>query len=327
MEVPSFPIHRARRLRRDENIRSLVRETTLSLDDLIYPIFVRHGEGVVEEVPSMPGVFRYSVDRVADAVKEARDLGIKAVILFGIPDHKDEVGSDTWSDEGIIQRTLRVLKKEVPDMYLITDVCFCEYTSHGHCGVLKDHEVDNDATLENLRKQVVSHAQNGADMVAPSGMMDGMVQAIRSALDSAGFYHVPIMAYSAKFASAFYGPFRDAAESAPSFGDRRGYQMDPANSREAIKEVLLDVIEGADVVMVKPALAYLDIIAKVREKVLLPVCAYNVSGEYSLIKAAGKMGWVDEERVMMEVLLSIKRAGADMIITYFAKEAARLIGR
>ena len=327
MEVPSFPIHRARRLRRDENIRSLVRETTLSLDDLIYPIFVRHGEGVVEEVPSMPGVFRYSVDRVADAVKEARDLGIKAVILFGIPDHKDEVGSDTWSDEGIIQRTLRVLKKEVPDMYLITDVCFCEYTSHGHCGVLKDHEVDNDATLENLRKQVVSHAQNGADMVAPSGMMDGMVQAIRSALDSAGFYHVPIMAYSAKFASAFYGPFRDAAESAPSFGDRRGYQMDPANSREAIKEVLLDVIEGADVVMVKPALAYLDIIAKVRESVLLPVCAYNVSGEYSLIKAAGKMGWIDEERVMMEVLLSIKRAGADMIITYFAKEAARLIGR
>ena len=327
MEVPSFPIHRARRLRRGENIRSLVRETTLTIDDLIYPVFVRHGEGVIEEVPSMPGVFRYSVDRVADAVKEARDLGIKAVILFGIPDHKDEVGSDTWSDEGIIQRTLRVLKKEVPDMYLITDVCFCEYTSHGHCGVLRDHEVDNDATLENLRKQVVSHAQNGADMVAPSGMMDGMVQAIRSALDSAGFSHVPIMAYSAKFASAFYGPFRDAAESAPSFGDRRGYQMDPANSREAIKEVLLDVIEGADVVMVKPALAYLDIIAKVRESVLLPVCAYNVSGEYSLIKAAGKMGWVDEERVMMEVLLSIKRAGADMIITYFAKEAARLIGR
>jgi len=327
MEVPSFPIHRARRLRRKESIRSLVRETTLTLDDLIYPIFVRHGEGVVEEVPSMPGVFRYSVDRVADAVKEARDLGIKAVILFGIPEHKDEAGSDTWSDEGIIQRTLRVLKKEVPEMYLITDVCFCEYTSHGHCGVLHDHEVDNDATLENLRKQVVSHARNGADMVAPSGMMDGMVQAIRSALDSAGFSHIPIMAYSAKFASAFYGPFRDAAESAPSFGDRRGYQMDPANSREAIKEVLLDVIEGADIVMVKPGLAYLDIIAKVKENTLLPVCAYNVSGEYSMIRAAGKLSWIDEEKVMLETLLSMKRAGADIIITYFAKEVAEIISR
>ncbi|RLJ71406.1 porphobilinogen synthase [Hydrogenivirga caldilitoris] len=325
--VSEFPKHRPRRLRRNENIRSLVRENHLTLDDLIYPIFIRYGENMVEEVPSMPGVYRYSVDRVADAVKEARDLGIKAVILFGIPEHKDEVGSDTWSDEGIIQRTLRVLKKEVPEMYLITDVCFCEYTSHGHCGVLHDHEVDNDATLENLKKQVVSHAENGADMVAPSGMMDGMVRAIREALDSAGYTHIPIMAYSAKFASAFYGPFRDAAESAPSFGDRRSYQMDPANSREALKEVLLDVQEGADIVMVKPALAYLDIIYKVKEHTLLPVCAYNVSGEYSMVKAAGKLGWIDEKKVMVETLLSMKRAGADMIITYFAKEVAQMINK
>ena len=327
MEVPAFPLLRGRRLRRNENIRGLVRENRITHDDLIYPIFVRYGENVVEEVPSMPGVFRYSVDKVADAVKEVRDLGIPAVIIFGIPEHKDEVGSDTWSDEGIVQKTLRVLKKEVPEMYLITDVCFCEYTSHGHCGVLHDHEVDNDATLENLQKQVVSHAQNGADMVAPSGMMDGMVRSIRIALDDAGFSHIPIMAYSAKFASAFYGPFRDAAESAPSFGDRRSYQMDPANSREALKEVLMDVQEGADVVMVKPALAYLDIITKVKENTLLPVCAYNVSGEYSMVKAAGKLGWIDEKRVMLESLISMKRAGADMIITYFAKEVAEMINR
>ncbi len=325
--MASFPYARPRRLRRNENIRRLVRENRITLDDLIYPIFVRYGENIVEEVPSMPGVFRYSVDKVADAVKEVRDLGIPAVILFGIPEHKDEVGSDTWSDEGIIQRTLRVLKKEVPDMYLITDVCFCEYTSHGHCGVLHEHDVDNDATLENLRKQVLSHAKNGADMVAPSGMMDGMVKAIREALDGAGYSHIPIMAYSAKFASAFYGPFRDAAESTPSFGDRRSYQMDPANSREALKEVLLDVEEGADVVMVKPALAYLDIISKVKEATLLPVCAYNVSGEYSMIKAAGKLGWIDEKKVMIETLLSMKRAGADMVITYFAKEVAQMINR
>ncbi|ADC89636.1 Porphobilinogen synthase [Thermocrinis albus DSM 14484] len=318
-----FPKLRPRRLRLKENIRSLVRETVITLDDLIYPIFVRYGENIVEEVPSMPGVFRYSVDKVADAVKEVRDLGIKAVILFGIPEHKDEVGSDTWSNEGIIQRALRVIKKEVPEMYVITDVCFCEYTTHGHCGVLKGDTVDNDLTLENLKKQAVSHAENGADMLAPSGMMDGMVRAIRSALDEAGYTHIPIMAYSAKFASAFYGPFREAAESAPAFGDRRSYQMDPANAREALKEVILDVTEGADIVMVKPALAYLDIIYRVRQMTLLPVCAYNVSGEYSLIKAAGKMGWVDERKVMWEVLTSIKRAGADMIITYFAKEVAQ----
>ncbi|MDW8067183.1 MAG: porphobilinogen synthase [Aquificaceae bacterium] len=322
-----FPKLRPRRLRKKESIRRLVRENWLSLDDLIYPIFVRHGENVVEEVPSMPGVYRYSLDKVVDAVKEVRDLGISAIILFGIPEHKDEVGSDTWSDEGIIQRALRLIKKEVPEMYIITDVCFCEYTTHGHCGVLHDGDVHNDMTLENLKKQALSHAQNGADMLAPSGMMDGMVKAIREALDSGGFEDIPIMAYSAKYASAFYGPFREAAESTPAFGDRRSYQMDPANSREAIKEVLLDVQEGADIVMVKPALAYLDIISKVKEHTLLPVCAYNVSGEYSMIKAAGRLGWIDENKVMVETLLSMKRAGADMIITYFAKDVARLINK
>ncbi|MEN3028570.1 MAG: porphobilinogen synthase [Aquificaceae bacterium] len=322
-----FPKLRPRRLRKRENIRKLIRETKLTLDDLIYPIFVRYGEKVVEEVSSMPGVYRYSLDRVVDAVKEIRDLGIPAVILFGIPEHKDEVGSDTWKDEGIIQRALRLIKKEVPEMYLITDVCFCEYTTHGHCGVLCQNDVHNDLTLENLKKQAVSHARNGADMLAPSGMMDGMVKAIREALDSEGFEQIPIMAYSAKYASAFYGPFREAAESAPAFGDRRSYQMDPANRREALKEVLLDVQEGADIVMVKPALAYLDIIYMIREHTLLPVCAYNVSGEYSMIKAAGRLGWIEERRVMVETLLSIKRAGADMIITYFAKDIAQMINR
>ena len=327
MLVGKFPFHRPRRLRKNENIRRLVRETNLTLNDLIYPIFIRYGENVVEEVSSMPGVYRYSIDKAVEEIKRVRDLGIPAVILFGIPEHKDEVGSDTWSEGGIIQRALKAIKKEVPDIYVITDVCFCEYTTHGHCGVLHGHDVDNDLTLENLKKQVVSHAEHGADMVAPSGMMDGMVKAIREALDEAGYSHIPIMAYSAKFASAFYGPFRDAAESAPAFGDRRSYQMDPANSREALKEVLMDIEEGADIVMVKPALAYLDIISKVKENVLVPVCAYNVSGEYSMIKAAGKLGWIDERRVMWETLLSIKRAGADMIITYFAKEIAEMLNR
>ncbi len=322
-----FPLLRARRLRSKEGIRRLVRETKLDLNDLICPVFVRYGEGIKEEIPSMPGIFRYSLDKLIDEVKEIRDLGIPAIILFGIPEHKDHVGSDTWNEEGIIQRALRLIKKEVPDIYVITDVCFCEYTTHGHCGVVVNGDVDNDLTLENLKKQVVSHAMNGADMVAPSGMMDGMVKAIRTALDEAGFYHIPIMAYSAKFASAFYGPFRDAAESAPAFGDRRTYQMDPANAREALKEVLLDVEEGADIVMVKPALSYLDVIYRVKEITLLPVCAYNVSGEYSMIKAAGRLGWIDEKKVMWEVLTSIKRAGADMIITYFAKEVAKIINR
>lgn len=322
-----FPLLRARRLRNKEGIRRLVRETKLDISDLICPLFVHHKEGIKEEIPSMPGVFRYSLDKLIDEVKEIRDLGIPAVILFGIPEHKDHVGSDTWNDEGIIQKALRLIKKEVSDIYVITDVCFCEYTTHGHCGVVINGDVDNDLTLENLKKQVVSHAMNGADMVAPSGMMDGMVKAIRTALDEAGFYHIPIMAYSAKFASAFYGPFRDAAESAPAFGDRRTYQMDPANAREALKEVLLDVKEGADILIVKPALSYLDVIYRVKEATLLPVCAYNVSGEYSMVKAAGRLGWIDEKRVMWEVLTSIKRAGADMIITYFAKEVAKIINR
>ncbi len=320
-----FPLTRPRRLRSNDLIRSLVRETHLTLDDLVYPMFVVDGSNMVEEVPSMPGVYRYSPDRIVDAIKEVRDTGIKAIILFGIPAKKDSVGSDTWSDEGIIQRTLRRVKKEVPDIYVITDVCFCEYTDHGHCGVLKNGTVDNDMTLENLKKQVVSHAENGADMVAPSGMMDGMVKAIREALDSAGFKDVPVMAYSAKFASAYYGPFREAAESAPAFGDRRSYQMDPANYREAIKEVLLDVEEGADIVMVKPALAYLDIIRRVKEQFRVPLAAYNVSGEYSMVKAAEKLGWLDGKAIAYEILTSIKRAGADLIITYHAKEVAEAL--
>jgi porphobilinogen synthase len=297
------------------------------LEDLIYPVFIQDGENLKIEIPSMPGIYRFSPDRVIDEIKEARDLGIKAVILFGIPSHKDEIGSDSFSDQGIIQRSLELIKKEVPEMFVITDVCFCEYTSHGHCGVIVHGDVDNDLTLENLKKQVVSHAQHGADMVAPSGMMDGMVKAIRKALDEAGFSHIPIMAYSAKYASAFYGPFRDAAESAPAFGDRRTYQMDPSNSREAFKEVYLDILEGADIVMVKPALAYLDVIKMVKESFPVPVAAYNVSGEYSMVKAAEKLGWLDGKRTMVEILYSIKRAGADLILTYFAKEVAKLINK
>ncbi len=320
-----FPVQRPRRLRRKKNLRDLVRETHLHFEDLIYPVFVQEGRNLKVEIPSMPGIYRFSPDTVVEEIKQARDLGIKAVILFGIPAHKDEVGSDTWSDSGIIQKTLRVIKKEVPEMFVITDVCFCEYTTHGHCGVVVDGDVDNDLTLENLKKQVVSHAENGADMVAPSGMMDGMVKAIREALDEHGFSHIPIMAYSAKYASAFYGPFRDAAESAPSFGDRRTYQMDVGNSREAFKEVYLDILEGADIVMIKPALAYLDVIKLVKESFPVPVAAYNVSGEYAMVKAAERMGWLDGKRVMVEILYSIKRAGADFILTYFAKDVAKLI--
>ena len=320
-----FPIQRPRRLRRLKPLRDLVRETHLTTEDLVYPIFVQEGEGVKVEVPSMPGIYRFSPDRVIDEIKEARDLGIKAIILFGIPDKKDEVGSDSWSETGIIQKTLHKIKKEVPEMFVITDVCFCEYTSHGHCGVIVKGDVDNDITLENLKKQAVSHAEHGADMVAPSGMMDGMVKAIREALDQAGFSHISIMAYSAKYASAFYGPFRDAAASAPSFGDRRTYQMDPSNKREAFKEVYLDLLEGADIVMVKPALAYLDVISLIKESFPVPVAAYNVSGEYAMVKAAERMGWLDGQRVMVEMLYSIKRAGADIILTYFAKEVAKLL--
>ncbi len=320
-----FPIHRPRRLRKNENIRRLVRENQVTVDDLIYPLFIEEGENIKVEIPSMPDIFRYSLDRIDEELEEVVNLNIPAVLLFGIPAHKDEVGSETWNEEGIIQKTIRHIKKNFPQLYVITDVCFCEYTEHGHCGVLCGHDVENDITLENTKKQVVSHAKAGADMVAPSGMMDGVVKAIRDGLDEAGFIDIPIMAYSAKYASAYYGPFRDAAESSPSFGDRRSYQMDPSNRREALKEVALDIEEGADIVMVKPALSYLDIISDVRQNFNVPVAAYNVSGEYSMIKAAGKMGWIDEQKVMMETLTSMKRAGADIIITYHAKEVAKLL--
>jgi len=322
-----FPELRLRRLRKNENIRRMVRETNLTVDDFIYPLFVVEGEGVKEEISSMPGQFRYSIDRLVEEVNEVKELGIPAIILFGIPAHKDELGSDSFSDDGIIQRAVRAVKKEIPDIYVITDVCFCEYTSHGHCGYLKcegDYcDVDNDKTLELLKKQVVSHARAGVDMVAPSGMMDGMIKAIREGLDEAGFTDIPIMSYAAKYASAYYGPFRDAAESTPAFGDRRSYQMDPANSDEALREVALDIQEGADIVMVKPALSYMDIIRRVKETFRYPVAAYNVSGEYSMVKAAALKGWIDEKKVVLETLLSMKRAGADLILTYHAKDAAR----
>jgi len=317
------PYYRPRRLRRNENIRRMVRETQLSVNDFIYPLFVVEGKQVKNPIPSMPGNFQLSIDLLVDEVKEVHRLGIPAIILFGIPEHKDAVGGDAMSETGIIQRAVRAIKDAVPEMYVITDVCFCEYTSHGHCGVVLDGDVDNDSTLENLQKQVITHAKAGADMVAPSGMMDGMVGAIREALDDNGFEKIPIMSYAAKYASAFYGPFRDAAESAPQFGDRRTYQMDPANAREALYEVDLDVEEGADIIMVKPAMPYLDIIRRVRERVDLPVAAYNVSGEFSMVKAAAQLGWIDEKRVALEMLTSIKRAGADIILTYFAKDAAR----
>ncbi len=317
------PYYRPRRLRRNENIRRMVRETHLSANDFIYPLFVVEGKQVKNPIASMPGNFQWSIDLLVQEVKEVHGLGIPAIILFGIPEHKDDVGGDAMSDQGIIQRAVRAIKDAVPEMYVITDVCFCEYTSHGHCGVVVQGDVDNDSTLENLQKQVITHARAGADMVAPSGMMDGMVGAIREALDENGFEKIPIMSYAAKYASAFYGPFRDAAESAPQFGDRRTYQMDPANAREALYEVDLDVEEGADIIMVKPALPYLDIIRRVRERVDLPVAAYNVSGEFSMVKAAAQLGWIDEKRVALEMLTSIKRAGADIILTYYAKDAAR----
>jgi len=320
-----FPVNRLRRLRKNENIRRLVRENHLWVDDLIYPIFIEDGKDIKKEIPSMPGIFRWSLDRVNEELDEVVNLGIPAVLLFGIPSYKDEVGSDTWNEEGIIQRAIRHIKKHYPNLYVITDVCFCEYTLHGHCGVLHDYDVDNDLTLENTKKQVASHAKAGADMVAPSGMMDGVVKTIRETLDEAGYKHIPIMAYSAKYASSYYGPFREAADSTPAFGDRRTYQMDPANRREALREVAIDIEEGADIVMVKPALSYLDIIRDLRNTFNVPIAAYNVSGEYSMIKAAGKLGWIDEKKVMLETLISMKRAGADIIITYFAKEVAKIL--
>ena len=318
-------MNRTRRLRNTESIRSLVRENQLRIDDLIYPLFIEEGKGIKKEIESMPGIFRFSLDRIEEELKVIHDLGIRAVILFGIPVAKDEIGSETWNDQGIIQQSIRYIKKHYPELYVITDVCFCEYTSHGHCGIIHNNDVDNDATLKNLSRQAISHARAGADMVAPSGMMDGMIKTLRNALDAEGYYQLPIMSYAIKYSSAFYGPFRDAADSAPSFGDRRTYQMDPANRREAFREAQFDKQEGADILMVKPALSYLDIIRDLRNTSNLPVACYNVSGEYAMIKAAGAKGWIDEQKVMMESLLSMKRAGADLIITYFAKEVARLL--
>ena len=318
-----FPKYRPRRLRRGEIIRSMVRETSLSAHDFIYPFFVVPGSGVRNPIGSMPGVFQLSVDELVKDAAEVKDLDIPAVLLFGIPEAKDEVGSGAYAQDGIVQRATQELKEKVSDLLVVTDVCMCEYTSHGHCGVIEDGDVDNDATLELLARTALSHAEAGADMVAPSDMMDGRVGAIRETLDERGFTDIPIMAYAAKYASSFYGPFRDAAESAPQFGDRYSYQMDPANSKEAMREISLDIEEGADIIMVKPALSYLDVIRRASIEFDLPLAAYNVSGEYSMIKAAAEKGWLDGERVMMEVLTSIKRAGADIIITYFAKDAVK----
>ena len=319
-----FPEYRPRRLRRLEPLRSLVRETRLSLSSLIYPLFAISGSGIKEPIDSMPGCSRFSVDTIVEEAKEIFDLGIPAVILFGIPEKKDKLGSAAWSNKGIVQKTISAIKKKVPELLLVTDVCLCEYTSHGHCGVLSGEEINNDETLELLSKTALSHAMAGADMVAPSDMMDGRVGAIRDALDEHAFDHIPILSYAVKYASAFYGPFRDAAECTPQFGDRRSYQMDPANKREAIREATLDLEEGADILMVKPAMPYLDIIHLLHQELTLPVAAYQVSGEYAMIKAASEKGWLDEKQVMEESLLCIKRAGADLIITYFAKDFARL---
>ena len=317
-----FPISRPRRLRADENLRRLTRETAISTDDLIYPMFVVHGHDVAIEISSMPGCYQYSVDRLVSAAKELVTLGIPGTILFGIPDFKDALGSEAYADDGIIQQAIRALKDAVPELLVITDVCLCEYTDHGHCGIIQHGDVLNDRTLELLAKESLSHARAGANVIAPSDMMDGRVGTIRAALDENGYESIPILAYSAKYASAFYGPFREAAESAPQFGDRRSYQMDPPNAEEALREVALDIEEGADIVMVKPALSYLDVICRVKDRFKMPVAAYNVSGEYAMIKAAAQQGWIDEKRVALEVLTSIKRAGADMILTYFAKSVA-----
>jgi porphobilinogen synthase len=320
-------MNRTRRLRKTEGIRRLIRENRLTVDDLIYPLFIEEGNSIEVEIESMPGIKRFSLDRISKELDEVVSLNIPAVLLFGIPTNKDEVGSETWNENGIIQQAIRFIKQNYPDLYVITDVCFCEFTSHGHCGVIHNNDLDNDATLPNLARQVVSHAKAGADMVAPSGMLDGMIATMREALDNTGFYDLPIMSYAVKYASAFYGPFRDAVDSAPSFGDRRTYQMDPANRDEGLREANFDDQEGADILMVKPAMSYLDIVRDLKTNFSRPIACYNVSGEYAMIKAADAKGWIDGERVMMESLLSMKRAGADIIITYFAKEVARLLNK
>jgi porphobilinogen synthase len=322
-----FPDYRPRRLRKNENFRRLIRETRLSVDNLIYPLFVVPGAKVKKPIASMPGNFQMSVDHIVREAARMKELGIPAILLFGIPDKKDEIASGALAKDGVIQRAVRGIKEKVPDILVITDVCLCEYMNHGHCGMIEKGEVANDLTLEVLAEQAVSHARAGADMVAPSAMMDGQIGALREGLDEAGFDAVPIMAYSAKYASCFYGPFREAAESAPAFGDRRAYQMDPANSDEAMREITLDVAEGADIIMVKPALPYLDVIRRAKEEFDLPLAAYNVSGEFVMVKAAAQMGWIDGERAMLESLTAIRRAGADMIITYFAPEAAQILGK
>lgn len=320
------PFFRPRRLRGTPEIRRMVRETQLSVDDLIYPLFVTFEKNVRKPIESMPGQYQWSIDLLVAEVQEAQRLGIPAVLLFGIPETKDATGSDSYDDNGIIQRALRAVKESVSDILVITDVCFCEYTDHGHCGIVKDNYVDNDSTLELLARQAVSHVQAGADVVAPSGMLDGMIGAIRQGLDGAGFERTPILSYAVKYASSFYGPFRDAVESAPKFGDRKTHQMDPANALEALREAELDVEEGADMLMVKPALSYLDVICRLKDGFELPVAAYNVSGEYAMVKAAAQKGWIDERTVTLEILTSIKRAGADLILTYHAKEVAKWLG-
>jgi len=320
-----FPVYRPRRLRESPLLRSMVRETSLRMDDFVYPLFAVHGRGVREPIGSMPGQYRLSIDELLKECKDAASMGIPAVLLFGLPRDKDPRGTEAYAEDGIIQQAVRAVKDTIPDLLVITDVCLCEYTSHGHCGVVEDGRIKNDPTLELIARTAVSHAEAGADLIAPSDMMDGRVAAIREGLDESGFPETPIMAYSAKYASAFYGPFREAADSTPQFGDRRSYQMDPANAMEAMREVALDVDEGADIVMVKPALPYLDVIARVKGEFGLPVAAYSVSGEYAMLKAAGQLGWLDEDRAVLEALTGIRRAGADIIITYFAKDVARLI--
>ena len=318
-------IKRPRRLRRTPTIREMTRETILSVKDLISPLFVKHGRGKKDPIASMPGQYQFSIDTIVEEAEELWYLGVPSIILFGLPDEKDPVGSRSWAEDGIVQRAVSTIKDRLPEMVVITDVCLCEYTDHGHCGLIKNGEVDNDATLELLARQAVSHARAGADFVAPSDMMDGRVAAIRKALDEQNFHSSAILSYAVKYASAFYGPFREAADSTPQFGDRAGYQMDPANALEALKEAELDLEEGADMIMVKPAMPYLDIVRRVREICLVPLVAYNVSGEYAMVKAAEMKGWIDGTRVMMEMLTCIKRAGADLILTYFAKEAASLL--
>jgi porphobilinogen synthase len=325
MVAMMYPEYRPRKLRRTESLRALIRETTLSPKHLIYPLFIIHGKGIKHPIDAMPGCYQFSVDSVVREAKEVFDLGINAVILFGLPEKKDPMGSHAWIKSGVVQKAISAIKKSAPDLLVVTDVCLCEYTSHGHCGVLSNGGIDNDATLELLAKVALSHAVAGADIVAPSDMMDGRVGAIREALDEHGFDQVPILSYAVKYASSFYGPFREAAECAPKSGDRRSYQMDPANAREAMREAMLDLEEGADILMVKPAMPYLDIIHLLRQEFTLPIAAYQVSGEYSMIKAASSKGWLDEVSVMKESLLSIRRAGADVIITYFAKDIARVL--